>query len=231
MDGLELGDEVGEERAEQPRAESRVELGRTEQVEDEGLRGEQVAPQPLLVEHGAVFAVGRLLPNELGDVTGEEIEPPLRHRGREPAAAAPARAVFRGDLADRQAAAIAPDRLEEARAAGKPRVKRLLGVKAIQDVGGDDGQRARRNEGCALALEAGRRRRGPALEGRELGWRGEGGLGWAAENSGVGGRGIRGGAGRLGNPGHGAEFSRGGHVLWSTRNSAEGSEKFTRGAG
>jgi hypothetical protein len=26
-------------------------------------------------------------------------------------------------------------------------------VKAIQDVGGDDGQRARRDEGCALALE------------------------------------------------------------------------------
>jgi hypothetical protein len=31
-----------------------------------------------------------------------------------------------------EAAAIAPDRLEEARATGKPRVKRFLGVKAIQ---------------------------------------------------------------------------------------------------
>ena len=137
---MELRDELGQERAEQPCAEDRVELGLTKQIEDERLRGQQVAPQPLLIEHGTVFAVGGLSVNELGDVTGQKIEPPLRHGGREPAAAAPARAVFRCDLADRKAPSIAPDRLEQTGATGKPRVKRLVGVQAVEDVGGDDGQ-------------------------------------------------------------------------------------------
>ena len=44
-----------------------------EEVEGEGLRREQVSPQALLLDEGAVLAVGGLAPYQLGDFGGQEV--------------------------------------------------------------------------------------------------------------------------------------------------------------
>src|SRR5205085_2169376 len=74
VDALDCRDDIGQEGAEQLIADRPVELRASEQVECEGLRREQVAPQALLVDKGAVFTVRRFPPCQLGELGGQEVD-------------------------------------------------------------------------------------------------------------------------------------------------------------
>ena len=141
MDGLEFRDEVGEKRAEQLATERAVELRAPEQVEGEGLRREQVSPQALLLDERAVLAVGGFAPHQLCDLGGQEVDAGPRDFRREPAAEGASPSFLGFDLAHREATSLPPDRLQEAGAAGEPGIVGFVDVEAVQDVGGDDGDR------------------------------------------------------------------------------------------
>lgn len=132
--------EGGTCQVQNPHSEAKIELKRSEQVEAQGHRREEVGPQPLLVNERTDFTVDNLPLHESGDGRGQEIGTcPSSHIGDTGAELATL-PVLSDMIADRQVAVLAPERLEETSTGPEARVARLIHVVLAKYLLGDEGQ-------------------------------------------------------------------------------------------